>query len=154
MSKRHWWSGKVWIDVGSWTLIQMLVSYFFLLVKEKQEKVCWVWHSFDYFLWGLRVFSTWSWKWKDWGEVGGKVLSYTLCVLVSASSQNFGGTGHDLFIDNNCCRTSKGHTAKPETLREHFEGLCSQMKNGKDGTQQLLGSSSQTRQECQLSPVQ
>lgn len=78
------------------------------------------------------------------------IVLYSLCSCKCPSSQNFGGTGHDLFIDNNCYRTSKGHTAKSETWREHFEGLSSQMQNGKDGTQQLLGSSSQPRQECPI----
>lgn len=152
-------SRKVWIDVGSWALIQMLLSFFFLLVKGKHS-FCWVWHSFDYFLWGLHVFYT---KLEVEGLRRGRgkrmkpgcipnIVLYSLCSCKCPSTQNFGGNGHDLFIDNNCYRTSKGHTAKPETWREYFEGLSSQMQNGKDGTQQLLGSSSQPRQECSRWP--
>lgn len=63
---------------------------------------------------------------------------------------NFDGTGHALFIDNNCYRTSEGHVAKPETWRGLFEGLCSQLRNGKDGARQLLGSSSEPCQECPI----
>lgn len=86
---------------------------------------------------------------------GALTVSCALSVLVSdlcPSSQNFDDTGHALFIDNNCYRASKGHTAKPETWREHSEELRSQMQNGKDGTQQLLRSSSGPCKECPIVP--
>lgn len=147
--------GKVWTDMGSWALIQMLVSFFFLLVKRKQERVCQVWRSFDYSLWGLHVFFTWSRKWENWGEVGEDVwkqglyltLSCTFNNLVSEpcpSSQNFDGAGHALFIDNNCCRTSKGAHSQAREV----EGTL----RGKDGTQQLLGASSEPCQRCLIVP--
>lgn len=44
------------------------------------------------------------------------------------SSQHFDGIGHALFIDNNWYRTSKGHGAKAEMWREHFEVLNSQFR--------------------------
>lgn len=148
--------GKVWTDMGSWALIQMLVSFFFLLVKRKQERVCQVWRSFDYSLWGLHVFFTWSQKWENWGEVGEDVwkqglyltLSCTFNNLVSEpcpSSQNFDGAGHALFIDNNCCRTSKGAHSQAREV----EGTL----RGKDGTQQLLGASSEPCQKCLIVPT-
>lgn len=93
--------------------------FFFLLVKEKQERVCQVWQSFDYSLWSLHVFFTPSWRWEDWGQVEEQgwnqddslTLSCTFNILVNEpcpSSQRFDGPGHALFIDNNCYRTSKG----------------------------------------------
>lgn len=82
-------------------------------------------------------------------------LSCTFDILESElcpSSQNFDGTVHALFIDNNCYRTSKGHIAKPDMWREPSKGLCSQMQNGKDNTQQLLRSSSEPYRECPIVP--
>lgn len=116
--KSHCCSGKVWNDMGYQALNQRLMSSFFLVVKVKQDWVCQVRQSFHYSFWVLHVFFTWSWRWEDWEEVREEewnqdlslTLSCTFNVLVSEpcpSSQSSDGTGHALFIDNNCYTTSK-----------------------------------------------
>lgn len=159
-SRRHRGSGKVWTDVGYWALIQMLISSLFLLIKGKQERVCQVWQSFDYSLWGLHVFFTQSWRWEDRGEVGedewnqdgSLTLPCTSSVLVSHALhlRTLMVPGMPYLWTATATELQRGHTAKPETWQEHSEMLSSQIQHGRDGTQRLLDSSSEPCQECSV----
>ena len=81
--------GHIWTDMGPWALIQKLIAFFFLLIKGKQERVSQVWRSFDYPLWGLHVFFTWSWRWEGWGEVGEEAWTQVLSLHGPALSTLF-----------------------------------------------------------------
>lgn len=144
--------GHVWTDMGSWALIQKLISFFFLLVKRQQERVCRVWRSFDYSLWGLHVFFTWSWRWEGGGEVGeeaGKqVVSLhrpalsTLCKWALPFIWELWWGWACPIYRQQLLQNFKGGTQ----LSQRSEGTL----RGKDGTQQLLAASSGP---CQKRPI-
>ena len=108
--------GHVWTDMGPWALIQKLISSSFLLKGSKKESpkcdgtLIILSGAFMYFLHevgGGRVEERLEKKHES------RFSPYTVLHFrrflsePCPSSENSDGTGHALFIDNNCCRTSK-----------------------------------------------